>query len=147
MEELLIRSLDLLALALSVAVTLGFLWLRAQVRKIQGDSLAEQALDLALAEASVIAREAVLYTKQTLVDDLRAKSADGKLTKGEAAAALERAYQYFLHHMKAESLRVLEAAFGPLETWVKQLLEVHVAEVKLATEAVAPKSAPASASS
>lgn len=131
MEDLVTRVLSLLALLLSGALGLLFLWLRAQLRRLPGDSVAEQALDKALAEAAVVAREAVLYTQQTLVEDLKTKSADGKLTKGEAAAAMERAYQYFVRHMKKDSLRVIEAAFGPVEAWAKELIEVHVGGLKL----------------
>lgn len=92
-----------------------------------------QALDRALAEAAVVAREAVLYTKQVLVNDLKKASSDGKLTKEEAARAMETAWQYLRRHMAQDSLQVLEAAFGPVEAWAKERLESALGEAKALT--------------
>ncbi len=93
--------------------------------------MARKAINDALSEAEIVATDAVRATNQVLVDAFKQASADGKLTKEEAVAAMTMAKSYFLNHMTAGSKQVLEAAVAPLSEWLGGFLEA-----KLATEKV-----------
>lgn len=132
MEVLTSRVLAVAALLLAAVLLMGFTWLRLELRRRFGsEGVVVQALDRALAEASIVAKDAVFYTQQVLVDKLKEQSADGKLTPHEAQQAMNLAWQYFQTHISKESVKVIEAAFGPVEAWAKSLMEAKVGENKL----------------
>lgn len=130
-------ALQIVELLLPIVVALlvaligyGVAYLRQKTAEIN-NKIARDSLDAALAEAEIVAINAVRATGQVLVDELKAKSEDGKLTKEEAKEALETANNYFLSAISKDSLNILTAALGPIEDWLSQLLEAKVAEVKM----------------
>ena len=79
--------------------------------------------------------DAVSAVNQVLVDELKAKSADGTLTKQEAAEAMRAAIEYFKTHISPQALTILQAAYGPIEEWLESFLEAKVAQAKWGKEA------------
>ena len=69
-------------------------------------------------------------TNQVLVDSLRQKSKDGKLTPEEARQAMTEAQQYFMTHISSRSMDILKSALGPVEDWLKDFLEAKLGEQK-----------------
>lgn len=132
-DELALQVVELLlpiVVALLVAlIGYGVAYLRQKTQEIN-NKIARESLDAALAEAEIVAINAVQATKQTLVDELKARSEDGKLTRQEALEAIEAAKKRFLASISKDSLNVLIAALGPVETWLENLLEAKVAEIK-----------------
>jgi hypothetical protein len=96
------------------------------------NEVARESLVAALMEAQRVAIDAINYVKQTLTDELKKKSADGKLTKEEAEQALEAAKEYFLTHLSANALSILTAGLDPIEDWVTQFIESKLSATKQA---------------
>ncbi len=84
----------------------------------------------ALSEADMVARDAIMATKQQVVDDLKAAREDGKLTREEAKAAMDNAINYFVNTISNDSKRILVAAIGPFENWLEEFIEAKLGEVK-----------------
>lgn len=119
------------ALGALLIALLGWLvtYVSSQTQKVKNE-VARRILDSAVNEAHDVARDAVLATQQKLVDDFKAKAADGKLTKDEAREALTEAKLYFINHISAESKQVLVEALGPLKDWLDDFLEAKLGELK-----------------
>lgn len=122
--------LPVIAAALVALIGYGVAYLREKTSELQ-NAVARDALDSALVEAEVVAKDAIRATNQVLVDALKERSADGKLTKDEAIEAMTRAVEYFVEHISRDSLRVLQASLGPIEGWLSSFLEAKVSETKL----------------
>jgi hypothetical protein len=116
--------------ALLVAL-LGYLvtYISRHQEKLKNDILRE-AFSAALAEAHVVGRDAIVATQQKFVDDLKAASEDGKLTKEEAAEALAAARLYFNNHISSRSKDVLREGLGPIHEWLDSFLEARLGEYK-----------------
>ena len=138
-EELLFQAivtlLPLLALLIIALISLGIAYLRKHTQRISNE-VAQTSLLAALAEAESQAMKAVKATNQTLVDELKAGRADGKLTEEEKRKALEAAKIAFMRGISSGSLKTLEAAIGPVEQWLTDLIEAKVAEAKDTSETV-----------
>ena len=80
--------------------------------------------------------DAVRATNQVLVDELKEKSKDGKLTEDEAQKAMETAKDYFLKHITRDSLKILEASIGPIREWLEGVLEAKLCAEKKRMEYV-----------
>ena len=138
-EELLFQAivtlLPLLALLIIALISLGIAYLRKHTQRISNE-VAQTSLLTALAEAESQAMKAVKATNQTLVDELKAGRADGKLTEEEKRKALEAAKIAFMRGISSGTLETLEAAIGPVEQWLTDLIEAKVAEAKEPSETV-----------
>lgn len=121
--------LPVVAAALIALIGYGVAYLRKQAQKIDND-IAQQAIIGALFEAERVAKDAINATNQTLVDSLKEKATDGKLTKEEMAQAMTEAQQYFVTHVSAGSMDILKATLGPIEDWLKDFLEAKLGEQK-----------------
>ena len=99
--------LPVVALFLVVLFRYGVALLRKRIDEIDNE-IARQALCAALAEAESVGIDAVRATNQVLVDELKEKSKDGKLTEDEAQKAMETAKDYFLKHITRDSLKILK---------------------------------------
>ncbi len=73
------------------------------------------------------AQTASKSTQQTLTDNLRAASADGKLTKEEAAEALEAAKKTFIALCRTQGIDVVKEYGAEFVTW---LIEKFVGDSK-----------------
>lgn len=121
--------LPLIAALIAAAIGYGAAYLRKKVAAIEHE-MARRTLEAALTEAEIVAQDAVRATNQVLVDDLRDKSADGKLTRDEAREAMRTAQGYFLAHITGGSKQVLEAALGPVHEWLEGFIEARLAAEK-----------------
>ena len=57
-------------------------------------------------------------------------SSDGKLTREEAAQAMNAAKHYFLTHITSNSVNILREAVGPIKDWLDTFLEAKLGEYK-----------------
>jgi|LSQX01.2.fsa_nt_gb hypothetical protein len=113
------------------AVLLGYLvgFIAKHLEKLKNDT-SREAFSAALTEAHVVGRDAILATRQKFVDDLKAASEDGKLTKEEAAEALATARLYFNNHISRRSKDVLKERLGSIHEWLDNFLEARLGEYK-----------------
>jgi len=136
----------LIGLLLTLALGALFNWLLKAAGGIKQTQLRE-SLTAALNQAQTVALDAVTHTQQILVDELKARSEDGILTKDEAHEAMVAAMTYFKGHISPWALSVLQAAYGPIDEWLRGLLEAKLGALKWGEEAYAitvPPSSPAS---
>lgn len=110
---------------------LGYLvsFLSKHQKKIRNEILRD-SFGAALGEAHIVARDAILYAQQTLVDALKEASMDGKLTKEEALQAMNEAKAYFITHISENSKNILIEALGPINNWLSSFLEARLREYK-----------------
>lgn len=132
--ELAKMLLPVVAALLIALVGYGISYLRKQTQAIENE-MARKALNDALTEAEIVATDAIKATNQVLVDALKEKAADGKLTREEAVAAMNTAKLYFTQHITKGSKDVLEAALGPVSEWLEGLLEAKLAGEKSVADA------------
>lgn len=115
----------------------GVAFLRKQIAKIN-NQVERSALDAAIIEAEKVSIDAIRATNQTFVDEIKKSSADGKLTKEEAVAAMNIAQKYFVSHISKSSLKVLNAALGPIGAWLKDYLEAKLKQNKELNKLINP---------
>ncbi len=127
--------LPIIALFLIVLIGYGVALLRKKIEEIDNE-IARQSLSAALTEAELVGIDAVLATNQVLVDELKEKSKDGKLTEDEAKEAMGVAKDYFLSHITSGSLKILEASLGPVREWLEGFLEARLSVEKRGMEYV-----------
>ena len=121
--------IPLIGLLITVLIGFGIAYLQAKVQEIKHKA-ARESLQAALAEAEYQAANAVKAVQQTLVDNFREAAEDGKLTDEEKRLALEAAKEAFLNSISVGALDTLKAAVGPVEDWLRELLEAKVLELK-----------------
>lgn len=132
-NDVLIKLMDalipLVTLVITAALAVLADWLRAKAQKVKQET-ARDVLLAAIAESEKVAVDAVTATNQVLVEDLKEKSADGKLTNDEMREAMQTSREYFVSHITPGALKVLTAAYGPIEDWIEGFLEAKVGETK-----------------
>lgn len=128
-SQVLDALIPLLALAVTVAISLLAEWLRRKAAQVRQDT-ARESLLAAIAEMEVVATDAIMATQQVLVDSLKEAAEDGKLTREEAELAMRMAIAYFETHVTPGTLRVIQAAYGPIEAWLRDYLEARIAAAK-----------------
>jgi len=127
--ETLNALIPLLAFAATIAIGMLAEWLRRKAGQVQQEVIREAFL-AALCELERVANDAISATNQILVDALKEAAADGKLTKEEAQDAMRMAVEYFMTHLTPGALEILQAAYGPVEAWIKEYLEAKLAQSK-----------------
>ncbi len=123
--------LPVFALFLVVLIGYGVALLRKKIEEIDNE-IARRSLSAALVEAESVGTDAIRATNQVLVDELRSRSEDGKLTKDEAHEAMGVATDYFVRHVTSDSMRILEASLGPIQEWLEGFLEAKLSAEKRA---------------
>lgn len=73
----------------------------------------------------------VLEMSQTVVDDLKSKSADGKLTADEIKQIQEDALAKIEELVSSDVYNTLNTIFGDAEAWIKSKIEAEVKKTKL----------------
>lgn len=127
--EILYMILPLLAVGLVALVVMGLRWLKKKGDLID-NKYVKGLKDDAIEELERVAKDAILYTQQTLVEELKEKSEDGKLTKEEAKEALETAKEYFYDNVSDSTLDLVSSLIGPAEDWLEEFLEAKLGESK-----------------
>ena len=85
---------------------------------------------------------AVTVVQQTIVDDLKAKSADGKLTPEERAEVQAHAKKVFFEQFGIVGKAISTLFMGSLEKWFETQKEYILAEIKKKSLTTAPPSSP-----
>lgn len=99
-------------------VNAAFAWLKNRTKN--------EAVRAALDEARTVADNVVASLKATLVDGLKAKSADGKLSADEAREVARKAMDMFLSDLSARSLEVIQCNADNIASFVGNLLEARL---------------------
>ena len=113
----------------NLAVTLiGVLgaWLLMQISKSQKLS----TINTAVGELTNAAEQTVLELQQTVVDDLKAASADGKLTKDEIEVLGKKLIDGALAKMSGSAMDVLKAANVDVNAIITGAGEALIAQMK-----------------
>ncbi len=103
-------------------VKAAFTWLKGKTEN--------EALQAALGEAQALADTVVASLQQTVVEGLKEKSADGKLTADDAREVADLAVEMFLSDLSAKSLALLEDNAGDIIAYVSNLLEARLLRLK-----------------
>lgn len=127
--EIVQMLLPVIAALLMALIGYGVAFLKAKTNALN-EGVAKQSILASVNEAEWVAKNAVMAVKQTLVDDLKKAAEDGQLTDQEKQAALNKAKNIFMATISKNSLGILEAAIGPVQNWLDQLLEAKLAEFK-----------------
>ena len=139
-DELAVKALEILACigALLALVLLheASKYLREQARRVE-NCLARELLMSAIAEAELVGVDAVYATNQVFVDALRRTSADGRLSKEDAANAMQIAVDYFRTHISSTSARILGGPAELADKWIREFLEAKLAQMKV--DAASPR--------
>ena len=133
MSEILVNIIGALA-PLVVAALIALLSYVARYFSNKAEMIKEthfkDMLQSAIWEAQRVAAEAIKAVNQTLVDALKEKAKDGKLTKEEALEAIDSAKNYFRNHISDWAMRYLKAELGPIEVWLAGLIESLIPGLK-----------------
>ena len=121
--------IPLIGLLITALIGLGIAYLQTKAQEIK-HRVVRDSVQAALAEAEYQAANAVKAVQQTLVDNFRKAAEDGKLTDEEKRLALEAAKKVFMNSITTGTLDTLEAAIGPVEAWLTELIEAKVLELK-----------------
>lgn len=127
MENVIIETI--VSITANLAVTLiGVLgaWLLMQISKSQKLS----TINTAVGELTTAAEQTVLELQQTVVDDLKAAHADGKLTKEEIAVLGKKLLRGTMKKMSSSSIDVLKAANVDINAIVTGAGEALIAKMK-----------------
>lgn len=100
----------------------AFTWLKT---KTESDTLLT-----AITEAQTVAETVVMNLQQTVVNDLKAKSADGRLTADEVSKVAEMALEQFYADISEKSLEFLEAHTDDIEAYIKRTIEAQLLKLK-----------------
>ena len=101
-------------------------WLLAQISKNQ--QLAN--INTAVAELTTAAEQTVLELQQTVVDDLKAAHADGKLTQDEIKSLGKKLLEGTLQKMSETGVGVLKAANVDINAIITGAGEALIAKMK-----------------
>lgn len=121
--DVVIACVSLLFTAIIIPlVRAGFVWLTGKAKN--------EAILTALKEAEKIADNVVASLQASVVDEMKAKSADGKLTWEEIAELSERAFNMFISDISWQTRDTLLANADDIEKYVRNLIEARLAEFK-----------------
>ena len=121
--QLIIAAVGLVFSAIIIPlVKVAFEWLKGKTHN--------EALQSALSEAQALADTIVASLQQTVVEGLKAKSKDGKLTAVEAKQVYEMAVNRFLSEFSAKSTTLLENNAKDFIQFVTDLLEARLLRLK-----------------
>ena len=99
-------------------VKAAFAWLMSKTEN--------EAILMALDESKAVADNVVASLKSSLVDGLKAKSADGKLSAAEAGEVTKKAMDMFFADLSSKSLEVLTCNADDISAYVSNLLEARL---------------------
>lgn len=112
----------LFSVVISPIVKAVFCWLREKTQ--------HEALAAALSEAQTVADNVVAGLQQTVVDALKTKSEDGRLSADDAKQVAKTALDMFLRDLSAKSLALLQNNADDLGAYVGNLLEARLLRLK-----------------
>ena len=122
-NELIIALASLLFSAVIIPlVKAAFTWLKGRTRC--------EMMSFVLYEAEKVADNVVASLQQTVVQGLKEKSADGKLTADDAREIADLALERFLSGLSAQTLALLEENAGDIIEYASSLIEARLLKLK-----------------
>lgn len=103
-------------------VKAAFAWLKGKTEN--------EALKTALDEAQTVADTVVASLQQTVVQGLKEKSADGKLSADDAGELADKAVEMFLSDLSSKSLALIEKNADDIIAYAGNLLESRLLKLK-----------------
>ena len=103
-------------------VKAGFAWLKGKTQN--------EALLAALAEAEKVADQVVAGLQANVVEGLKAKNANNKLTPQEIKDVTKQAFDAFVSDISQKSLEVIADKADDIEAYIKNLIESRLAKFK-----------------
>ena len=103
-------------------VRAAFIWLKGKTEN--------EALQAALSEAQAVADTVVASLQQTVVQGLKQRAADGKLSADDARDVAGLAVERFLSDLSAKSLALLEDNADDIIAYAANLLEARLLRLK-----------------
>lgn len=126
---------QLLAGVVTLVVTFlgvqGTKFLTAKMNQVK-ELTKNQTVKNALESIEGTVADVVYYMKTTMVDQIKEKSADGKLTKEEIQEILVSAKNRISSIVKEDSLEILSATVNDVDAWLDNKIEKHVELTKRA---------------
>jgi hypothetical protein len=126
---LLLVLTGVLGLATTWAILQGSNWLKAkavQWKQMNKFDVLDKYIDIAV--NTVV--DTVKALNQSVVNDLKEKAADGKLTAEEKTEILNNAVQTVIMSLSEEVQTVLSAVYGDLPTWIATQIDKAVSNEK-----------------
>ena len=112
-------------------LTAFILWALGQAARYLATRRKESLLATALLCLNQVVADVVKELNQTVVAELKAKSADGKLTPDEAVQIRNKAVEMVLLRLKSETLKIVGEALGPIVSVITSKIEAAVWDSKL----------------
>lgn len=109
----------------------GTKFLTAKINQVK-ELTKNQTVKNALESVEGTVADVVYYMKTTMVDQIKEKSADGKLTKEEIQEILVCAKNRISSIVKEDSLEILSATVNDVDAWLDNKIEKHVELTKRA---------------
>lgn len=121
--EVVISIVGLVFTAVVIPLTkAAFAWLRERTHS--------EALRSAIAEAETVADSVVASLQANVVEGLKAKSADGKLSQDDIKMVTTKAFDMFVSDLSAKSLAVIAGNADDIGAYVRNLIEARLLAVK-----------------
>lgn len=126
--EVVISIIGIVFTAVVIPLTkAAFSWLRERTHN--------EALKCAIGEAEAVADNVVASLQANVVEGLKAKSADGKLTADDVSMVAAKAFDMFVSDLSAKSLAVIAGNADDIGAYVRNLIEARLLAVKKQGEA------------
>lgn len=121
--QIIIAGIGLLFTAVIIPlVKAAFDWLKGKTHN--------EAMKAAIEEAKTVADNVVAGLQASIVDGLKAKSADGKLSKEDAQEVADMAVELFMHDISKRTLELLEDNADDVSVYIGNLIEARLAQFK-----------------
>lgn len=114
---------------IGVLAKYGVAFIEAQTEHMKTKTKNEELKNL-LDQLDDRAAKVVLVLEETIVKELREKTADGKLTKEDVEEIQAKSKEMMIQTLNEESVVLLENAIGDLENYFTILLEAALANLK-----------------
>lgn len=110
-------------------------YLSARAEAVRSDLL-RSVLVTATREGGILLGHIVRQLQTTVVNELKAKSEDGKLTRAEIEALKQTVRQKFQAELSEELYSALQRSIPDLEEWIQTQVDSHLYDLKLEASAV-----------
>lgn len=123
LTEILIAIIGMVFLGVIIpAVKALIVWLKSKTKN--------EGLQAAFDEAGEVAENVIAGLNATIVKEMRAQSADGKLSKEDAKIVMDKAVEAFLSDVSTKTRETIEANADDMTAWIANLIEQRLTWVK-----------------
>jgi hypothetical protein len=121
--EIVIAIVGLVFSAVVIPLTrAAFAWLKGRTRN--------EAMRAAIGEAQTVADNVVARLKAAVVDGLKEKSADGKLSADDAAQIMDMAVGMAVSDLSSHTLAIIEDNADDITAYLSNLIEARLLRIK-----------------